>query len=134
MKVHMLSLLPLPLLFGAWLVVDDWFKLLILYTVSCGLRSMTWPTSLALLADFLPLSLMGSAMGVRMTSMRLGNTVAPILAGYLYSNTGYKTPFLAATILIIASLTVSLVFKDIRNKENPSENAEKDSMTRAKNP
>ena len=127
-RILVLSLLPLPLLFGAWLFVDDWFALLILFTVCSGLRSMTWPTSLALLADFLPLSLMGSALGIRMTSMRLGNTVAPILAGYLYSNTGHKTPFLAATILIIATLTVSLAFKGSRDKENPIENAEKESQ------
>jgi ACS family glucarate transporter-like MFS transporter len=119
-RVLVLSLLPLPFLFGAWLFVDDWFKLLILYTLSSGLRSMTWPSSLALLADFLPLTLMGSAMGIRMTSMRLGNTVAPILAGYLYSNRGYKTPFLAATILISASLLVGFAFKDTRDNEKES--------------
>jgi MFS family permease len=119
-RVLVLSLLPLPFLFGAWLFVDDWFKLLILYTLSSGLRSMTWPSSLALLADFLPLTLMGSAMGIRMTSMRLGNTVAPILAGYLYSNRGYKTPFLSVTILISASLLVGLAFKDTRDKERAS--------------
>ena len=120
-KVLVLSLLPIPLLLGAWLFVDDWLVLLVLYAAVSGLRSMTWPSSLALLADFIPSELMGSALGVRMMSMRLGSTVAPVLAVYLYSNVGYRSPFLASAALVAMSIVIALAFKEARPKEDEAE-------------
>jgi MFS family permease len=120
-RVMVLSLLPIPLLLGAWLFVDDWLLLLVLYAAVNGFRSMTWPSSLALLADFIPSELMGSAMGVRMTSMRLGNTVAPILAGYLYSSVGFRSPFLASAVFVVLSIVVALAFKEGRTEEDKAE-------------
>jgi MFS family permease len=120
-RVMVLSLLPIPLLLGAWLFVDDWLLLLVLFAAVNGFRSMTWPSSLALLADFIPSELMGSAMGVRMTSMRLGNTVAPILAGYLYSSVGFRSPFLASAVFVVLSIVVALAFKEARNEEDKTE-------------
>ena len=117
-KVLVLSLLPIPLLLGAWLFVDDWLVLLVLYAAASGLRSMTWPSSLALLADFIPSELMGSALGVRMMSMRLGSTVAPVLAVYLYSNVGYRSPFLASAALVALSIVIALAFKEARAEED----------------
>jgi MFS family permease len=120
-RMMVLSLLPMPLLLGAWLFVDDWLLLLVLYAAVNGFRSMTWPSSLALLADFIPSELMGSAMGVRMTSMRLGNTVAPILAGYLYSSVGFKSPFLASAVLVVLSIIITLAFKEAGAEEDKAE-------------
>ncbi len=120
-RVMVLSLLPIPLLLGAWLFVDDWLLLLVLYAAVNGFRSMTWPSSLALLADFIPSELMGSAMGVRMTSMRLGNTVAPILAGYLYSSVGFRSPFLASAVFVALSIVVALAFKEAKTEEDKAE-------------
>ena len=123
-RVLVLSLLPLPLLLGAWLFVDDWRVLLVLYTAVSGLRSMTWPSSLALLADSIPPALMGSALGIRMTSMRLGSTVAPVLAGYLYSAVGHRTPFLASSMLVSASIIVALALKEAGADEDDLEEAQ----------
>lgn len=120
-RVMVMSLLPIPLLLGAWLFVDDWLLLLVLFAAVNGFRSMTWPSSLALLADFIPSELMGSALGVRMTSMRLGNTVAPILAGYLYSSVGYRSPFLASAVLVVLSIVIALAFKEARAEEDKAE-------------
>ena len=137
-RVLVLSLLPLPLLLGAWLFVDDWRVLLILYAAVSGFRSMTWPSSLALLADFIPSELMGSALGVRMTSMRLGSTVAPVLAGYLYSGVGYRSPFLASAALVTLSIVVALAFKEARAEEDEAEEvqpmARKENIHQAENP
>jgi MFS family permease len=116
-RMIVLALLPIPLLLGAWQFVDDWRLLLILYAAVSGFRSMTWPSSLALLADFIPSELMGSALGIRMMSMRLGSTVAPILAGYLYSSVGYRSPFLASAVLVTLSIVVALGFKEARVEE-----------------
>ncbi len=123
-RVIVLSLLPIPLLLGGWMFVDDWRLLLVLYAAVSGLRSMTWPSSLALLADYIPSELMGSALGVRMTSMRLGNTVAPILAGYLYSSVGYRSPFLASAVLVALTIVVALAFKEARAGEDKAEAAQ----------
>jgi MFS family permease len=120
-RVMVLSLLPIPLLLGAWLFVDDWLLLLVLYAALNGFRSMTWPSSLALLADFIPSELMGSALGVRMTSMRLGSTVAPILAGYLYSSVGYRSPFLASAVLVVLSIVIALAFKEAKAEKDKTE-------------
>jgi MFS family permease len=120
-RVLVLSLLPMPLLLGAWLFVDDWLVLLVLYAAVSGFRSMTWPSSLALLADFIPPELMGSAVGVRMTSMRLGSTVAPVLAGYLYSSVGYRSPFLASAAMVALSIVIALAFKEARTEEDEVE-------------
>jgi len=120
-KVLVLGLLPIPLLLGAWLFVDDWLVLLVLYAAMSGFRSMTWPSSLALLADFIPSELMGSALGVRMMSMRLGSTVAPVLSVYLYSNVGYRSPFLASAALVALSIVIALAFKEARAKEDEAE-------------
>jgi predicted MFS family arabinose efflux permease len=57
---------------------------------------------------------MGSALGIRMTSMRLGNTVAPVLAGYLYSSVGFKSPFLVSAVLVALTIVVVLAFKEAR--------------------
>jgi MFS family permease len=120
-RVMVLSLLPIPLLLGAWLVVDDWRILLILYASVSGLRSMTWPSSLALLADFIPSELIGSAVGVRMASLRLGSTVAPVLAGYLYSTVGHRSPFLVSAVLVAFSIIIGLTFKEARAEEDEVE-------------
>ena len=137
-KVLVLSLLPLPLLLGAWLFVDDWLVLLILYAAFSGFRSMTWPSSLALLADFIPSELMGSALGVRMTSMRLGSTVTPVLAGYLYSGVGYRSPFLVSAALVTLSIVVVLAFKEARAEGDEAEAvrsmAREENMHQAENP
>jgi MFS family permease len=120
-RVMVLSLLPIPLLLGAWLVVDDWRILLILYASVSGLRSMTWPSSLALLADFIPSELIGSAVGVRMASLRLGSTVAPVLAGYLYSTVGHRSPFLVSAVLVAFSIIIGLTFKEAKAEEDEVE-------------
>jgi ACS family glucarate transporter-like MFS transporter len=120
-RIIVLSLLPIPLLLGAWLFVNNWLLLLVLYAMVSGLRSMTWPSNLALIADFIPSELLGSAMAVRMTSQRLGRTAAPVLAGYLYSKVSYRSPFLTSAMVIVLSIVIALLFKEARTEENKTE-------------
>lgn len=117
-KIIVLSLLPVPFLFGLWLFIDNWVILLILFAASSAFRSMIWPPSLALLSDHIPIELMGSALGIRMTGMRLGSTFGPLMAGYLYSSVNPESPFLASAILIAMSIMVGLRFREKREKIN----------------
>ncbi len=111
-KVLVMSLLPVPIAFGLWIFIDNWLILLVLFTAANGFRSMTWPSSLALLSDHIPSELLGSALGIRMTSMRLGSTFGPLVGGYLYSRVNYNSPFLASAILIAVSILVARSFKE----------------------
>jgi len=56
-----------------------------------------------------------------MTSMRLGSTVTPVLAGYLYSGVGYRSPFLASAALVILSIVVALAFKEAKAEGDEAE-------------
>jgi len=115
-RVLLLSLLPLPFLFGAWGLVGEWWLLLALFTAASGFRSMTWPSSLAILTDFVPPGLLGSAVGIRMTSMRLGSTVGPLLAGYLYGAVGPVAPFLASAVVSAGMVVAALGFSEKRDE------------------
>lgn len=125
-KVLVLSMLSLPVIYGLWLFVDEWWVLLILYAASNGLRSMTWPSSLALLSDGVPPVLIGSAVGVRMTSLRLGSTIGPLLGGYLYSGVGNTTPFLACAVFSLLSVGVGLAFRENPSEERVTEESQQD--------
>lgn len=103
---------PIPLLYAVWPLIDDWVVLLVLNSVAFGLWSMTWPATLALLSDHVPPELRGSAFGVRMTGVRLGFTVGPLIAGYLYSAKGSMAPFLASAAAYLLGIPLALLLKE----------------------
>jgi MFS family permease len=111
-KVLIGCLIPLPFLFGSWLVISDWRTLLVIYTLSAALWSMSWPSSVALLSDNLPSELVASALGIRMTSIRLGQTFGPLMAGYLYSFVSFTSPFLASSIILAMSILIISMLKE----------------------
>ncbi|MGD2201699.1 MAG: MFS transporter [Candidatus Bathyarchaeota archaeon] len=103
---------PIPLLYGVWPLVDNWMVLLVLNSLAFGLWSMTWPASLALLSDFVPKELRGSAFGVRMTGVRLGFTVGPLFGGYLYSAIGGSTVFMAAAASFLVGIVLAWYLRE----------------------
>jgi len=115
-KIIVLSLLPVPIFYSLWLFIDNWVILLILFTATNGFRSMIWPPSVALVTDHIPTELIGSALGIRMTGMSLGNTLGPLMGGILYSQVDYKMPFLASAILVAMSIMVGLRFKEKKDR------------------
>ncbi|MCW3992304.1 MAG: MFS transporter [Candidatus Bathyarchaeota archaeon] len=102
----------IPILIGVWPLIDSWILLMVLFTAAFGLWSMTWPSTLALLSDSVPAEVIGTAFGVRMTGIRLGFTVGPILAGFLYSAHGSSAPFLAAALFHLLGIPLALLFRD----------------------
>ncbi len=105
-----------PLLYGIWPLIDNWVTLIILYSVAFGLWSMTWPASLALLSDSFPPELTGSAFGIRMTSVRLGFTIGPLISGYLYTSVSHTSPFLATAAFFALGIPIALLLKENQRK------------------
>ncbi|MBN2335317.1 MFS transporter [Candidatus Bathyarchaeota archaeon] len=102
----------IPFLYASWFFIDNWLILLVVNSVSFGLWSMTWPATLALLSDGVPDDLRGAAFGVRMTGVRLGFTVGPIIGSYFYSSYFSTSPFLAAAGFTLLGLVVAFTLKD----------------------
>jgi DHA1 family multidrug resistance protein-like MFS transporter len=111
-RIILLFILLMPVLYYLWIPITNWIILLVLYSLVFGLWSMTWPATLALLANSVPLRLQGGAFGVRMTGSRLGFTLGPIIASFLYSNYQPTTPFLAASMISIMGIVVALFLKE----------------------
>jgi MFS family permease len=119
-KILVLCLVPAPFLFILWLFTTNWVHLIIAYTVIVSFWSMTWSPSMALLSEYVPSELIGTALGIRMTSMRLGMTVGPILSVFLYTSISHTTPFLASAIMVVMAIIFgSLIRETPDEKEEP---------------
>jgi len=111
-KLVIACIAPIPVLYGVWGLIDNWIILLIFNSLAFGLWSMTWPATLALLSDSVPPSLIGSAFGVRMTGTRLGFTIGPLIAGYLYTTISSSAPFVASALFFFLGMCLALMLKE----------------------
>jgi len=113
MKRTMLVFLSIvPFMYLVWVLSDNWILLLVSYSLSMALWSMTWPASLVMVSEAVPDSMRGVAISARMTGYRVGYTVGPIICGLLLSSYGGVTPFVAATVIFAAALPIGLRFKE----------------------
>jgi len=101
----------MPLIY-AWYFIDNWMILLVLNSILFGLWSMTWPGTLALLSESVPPKTLGAAFGVRMTGVRLGFTIGPIISSYFYTNYTQTSPFLALAAISLAGVFFAFLLKD----------------------
>ncbi len=116
-KFVIACILLIPLLYTSWHFIDDWKILLIINSILFGLWSMTWPGTLALLSESVPTRMIGASFGVRMTGVRLGFTLGPIISSYFYSNYSSTSPFLAAAIISVFGVLFAFTLKDKGNSE-----------------
>ena len=113
MKRTMLGFLSLvPFMYLVWVLSGNWVLLLVSYSLSMALWSMTWPASLVMVSEAVPDSMRGTAISARMTGYRVGYTIGPIICGFLLSSYGGVTPFIAATIIFAVALPIGLRFKE----------------------
>jgi MFS family permease len=105
-------LVPIPLLYLSWVFTESWVVMLVAYSLLFGLWSMTWPATLTLLSDSVPDGILGAAFGVRMTGVRMGFTVGPLIGSYLYSTYYASSPFLGAAGFTALALVVAYALKD----------------------
>ena len=114
MKRTMLVFLSMvPFMYLVWVLSNIWVLLLVSYSLSMALWSMTWPASLVIVSEAVPDSMRGTAISARMTGYRVGYTIGPTVCGFLLSNYGGVTPFIAATIIFAAALPIGLRFKEV---------------------
>jgi MFS family permease len=111
-QVILAFLMPIPLIFGAWAMVNDWAVLLVLYSLFSGSLSMTGSASFALTSESFPSELMGAAFSVRMTGFRMGSIVGPLLGGYLYSSLSPNSPFTATALLFLIGIPLVYLIKE----------------------
>lgn len=114
MKRTMLVFLGIvPFMYLVWVFSGNWVLLLVSYSLSMALWSMTWPASLVLVSEAVPSAMRGTAISARMTGYRVGYTLGPMLCGFLLQRFGGVSPFIAATILWGAALPFCFRFKDV---------------------
>jgi MFS family permease len=111
-RVIIAFLLPIPIIFSAWAVVNDWMMYLILYSLFSGSLSMTGSASLALFSDSFPVELKSAAFSIRMTGFRMGSIVGPLVGGYLYTFLSPKAPFVAAALLFLVGIPIVYLIKE----------------------
>lgn len=111
-RVILAFLIPIPFIFSAWAMVNNWMAMLALYSLFAWCLSMMGSASLALLSGSFPSELKGAAFSVRMTGFRSGSVVGPLLGGYLYSSLSPKSPFTAAALLFFMGIPLVYLIKE----------------------
>jgi MFS family permease len=86
-------ILPIPFLFFMWGMTTNWFYLLVLFSLSFTLWSMTWPSAVGLISDSFEPEKRGTAFSVMMTAERLAFAAGPVIAGYMYDSMNPVYPF-----------------------------------------
>jgi len=78
-----------------------------------GFATVTSSTS-ALVADLTKDGRYGSSMGVLRTVMDVGQSIGPVLTGWMVGTAGYGSAFtLLAVILLLAALLLGLLFREV---------------------
>ncbi|MBS7611524.1 MFS transporter [Candidatus Bathyarchaeota archaeon] len=91
--------------------VEDLNFFTIIYAVSYGLYSATWPASATLVTMAIPNSKWNMGMGFRQTAVRLGFSLASMMAGLLWSSLGSTSVFYVSSILAILTIVPLLLLK-----------------------
>jgi len=111
-KTMVYSTLPIPFLSVLFLATNDYMLTLLLYMAITGLWSATWPASTAYISDISPSSRKGLMIGVRLTAVRLGFTIGPLIGGFLWDNFDLPIIFYVLAMLMAASLLTALLLKE----------------------
>ena len=117
-RVMIYSNLPLPFLSVLFLVTNDYLLTLLLYMAITGLWSATWPASTAYITDISPSAKKGLMIGIRLTAVRLGFTVGPLVGGFLWDNFAPPIIFYVVTLFLALSLLLSLLLKEEMSQVN----------------
>ena len=111
-KTMVYSILPIPILMMMFLIANDYLLTLLIYIAITGLWSATWPASTAYITEISPSSRKGLMVGVRITAVRLGFTIGPLIGGFLWDNFDMPIIFYVLAALMAASFFMALLLKE----------------------
>lgn len=106
-----LCLLIMIPLYAVLPFVEDLNLFTVIYAVSYGLYSATWPASATLVTMAIPSSKWNIGMGFRQTAVRLGFSLASMMAGLLWSGLDSTSVFYASSILAILTIVPLLLLE-----------------------
>jgi len=110
-KFLQLCLLAMAPLYALLPFIDDLNIFTVIYAVSYGLYSATWPASATLVTMAIPSSKWNIGMGFRQTAVRLGFSLASMMAGLLWTSLGSTSVFYLSSILAISTIIPLIPFK-----------------------
>jgi len=111
-KIIALSVLPIPILYMLFTATNDYLLSLLVYMGIYGLWSATWPASNVYIAEIFPHRNRGLAAGIRLTSVRLGTTIGPLMGGFLWDNSDIHAVFHYLAAFMTIALLMALMLKD----------------------
>ena len=111
-KIIAFSILPIPILYMLFTATNDYLLSLLVYMGIYCLWSATWPASNVYIAEIFPHRKRGLAAGIRLTSVRLGTTIGPLMGGFLWDNFDIHTVFHSLAIFMAIALLMALMLKD----------------------
>jgi MFS family permease len=103
------------------------FPLLLLLAVAYGASFAAVLSSTSpMVADLVPVTLVGASMGFLSTTMDIGQTLGPIVSGVIFAtNLRYTGMFLSLSVLMIVSIVIFLLSKkQSKQKIAPLPNSE----------
>lgn len=111
-KIMVYSVLLIPVLSFLFPFTDDYVTTLLIYTAMSSLWSATWPASSAYLMDISARSRRGLMTGVRLTAVRSGFTIGPLIGGFLWDAFDPAISFYTTTCLFASSFLLILLLKE----------------------
>jgi len=122
LQLCLLTMAPLYVLLP---LIDDLNIFTVIYAVSYGLYSATWPASATLVTMAIPSSKWNIGMGLRQTAVRLGFSLASMMAGLLWTSLSPTSVFYLSSILAISTIIPLIPLQEeklnvttVRNREH----------------
>lgn len=101
----------LPLTFLLWPYSTAYIQLLVLRMLATAAWSTTWSSTSSILMETAPQSKRGLYSGLMQTSIMLGFTIGPTLAGMLWEEIGYHAPLYASSLIFTLSVPTAALLK-----------------------
>jgi MFS family permease len=106
----------LPLLVVPF-VTDFWTLLILIVVYGFGFAAVTASTP-ALISELVPKEFIGTSMGFLDTLMDVGQTLGPIISGFIFAGLQYRGVFPSLTIVVLLSATIFALSSIARANSN----------------
>lgn len=101
----------LPLTFVLWPFSTAYMQLLLLRMAATAAWTTTWSSTTSILMEAAPPTRRGLYAGISQTSIMLGFTLGPTLAGILWEEIGYNAPLYASSLIFAFSVPTAALLR-----------------------